>query len=651
MRKNASESNMTRVRTLLLAGVSLLAVPVALSIAANQAEGQSVTQAAAADAPSIVGMRRMTGTQYRHTIDEVFGSEVVVDGRFEPDSRVDGMLAVGSSKLSVSSAGFAQYFSTARSVAEQVTGEELRGDLVPCAPASVAAADDACARQFFSKYGAALLRRPLEAAELTTAVELAGAGAAENKDFYAGLRLGLISFLTSPDFLFRIEVAEADPENPGAQRLDPYSMASRLSFLMWDAPPDSELRRAAAAGELYTRAGLKKQVDRLASDDERLEMGLRSFFEDMLMFEKFETLSKDGATYPMFSASVANSAREQTLRFLIDKLVIEEGDYRDVFTSQETWMDRTLAGVYDVPFGFGDNWIKHKFPEDSPQSGLLTQTTFLSIFSHPGTSSPTLRGIGIREIFMCEPIPLPPPDVDFSLVRDSTSNTVRDRLIEHAGNPGCATCHNVMDPPGLALEHFDGLGQPQLLENGKPINVNSHLDGVEFVGSRGLGRTLANSPKTSACLVNKLYSYGVGRAPTQPGDEAFLAQQTKSFAETGYRVTELLKQIATAPAFYRINPDAPDVDVSTLITAASAVSAEQMAIGHAAFDRTCAGCHGPTGNGVENVAPKLVGLSDFDSVRKQVQEGGGRMPPMGALLSQAEIDLVAKYVTSGMSEE
>ena len=152
---------------------------------------------------------------------------------------------------------------------------------------------------------------------------------------------------------------------------------------------------------------------------------------------------------------------------------------------------------------------------------------------------------------MCDPTPDPPADVDFSKVQDSTKGTVRGRLLDHMNNTGCAGCHRRTDPPGLALEHFDGLGQLRTMENGARIDVSADLDGVKFEGAQGLGKFLRDDPRVPACLVRNVYAYGVGRK-TERRDEDYLSDQIKAFARNGYRVPDLMVQIASSPGFFRV---------------------------------------------------------------------------------------------------
>jgi hypothetical protein len=359
----------------------------------------------------------------------------------------------------------------------------------------------------------------------------------------------LVSLLVAPEFLFRVEMAEPDPANPQQFRLDGYTKASRLSFMFWDTTPDAELLAAARSGALHTEEGLKQQLRRLTASP-RYEDGARAFFADVLQLDGFENLVKDAAIYPKFNQSVSNAAKEQMLRTTVDLLVTKRRDYRELFTSNETFISRSLAPVYRIPFASASEWAPYTFPESSGRSGILTQVGFLSLFAHPGTSSPTRRGIKIHEIFMCEPTPDPPADVDFSKVKDSMKGTVRGRLLDHMENTGCTACHRRSDPPGLALEHFDGLGQLRTTENGVPIDVSADLNGKKFVGAQGLAKYLRDDARVPACLVRNVYAYGVGRK-TDERDEDYLADNAKTFASNGYRVPDLMMQIAATPEFFK----------------------------------------------------------------------------------------------------
>lgn len=504
------------------------------------------------DAPEShsVAVRRLTESEYRHTIADVFGNGIEINARFEPERREEGLLAIGSGLLALSASGVEQYFNLARAISEQALSGDLRDQAVGCKPEDPAKPDEACARQFVTRYGELLFRRPLTEAEIRARLDAAASGAEQSGDFYTGLKVALTSLLAAPEFLFRVETGEPDPEHPGQLRLDAYTKAARLSFLFWDTTPDDELLEAARNGALHTEDGLNAQISRLASSP-KFEQGVRAFFADMLQLDGIANIVKDPTIYPKYNQSVADGAKEQMLRTVVGLLIDQERDYRDLFTSNDTYLNRTLAAVYKVPFASDQDWAPYTFEESSERAGIFSEIAFLAAFAHPGSSSPTRRGIKLYEIFMCKPTPDPPANIDFSKVKDSTEGTVRGRLIDHMENTGCAFCHRRTDPPGLALEHFDGLGQLRQFENGNLIDVSAEIQGKEIEGARGLGELLHDNPQIPKCLVRNVFAYGVGRK-TDHRDESYLEDQTASFAADGYRFPELMRQIAASSGFFEV---------------------------------------------------------------------------------------------------
>ena len=500
-------------------------------------------------------VRRLTEEQYRQVIADLFGKDIKVAGHFDPLNRTDGLLEIGASRAAITSSAFEQYDLIARQVAAQVVDADHREVLVPCSPASDSAPDAACAKAFFARIGPLLYRRPLEAKTLERLVDVSGAAAASVHDFYAGLAFGLAGMLETPEFLFVADYTEPDPDRPGGHRLDAYSRASRLSFLLWDTMPDAALMKAAQDGDLNSKRGLRRQVDRMLASP-RLDAGVRAFFSDMLGFDTFDTLAKDPIIYPAFVQSVADDAQEQTLRTITNLLIANKGDYRDLFTTRDTVMSGPLGLLYDVPVTKPDGWVPYRFPDDDPRAGIITQLSFVALHSHPGRSSATLRGKAVREIFLCQKVPDPPGNVNFALVQDTKNpnyKTARQRLTAHRSAPTCAGCHKIMDPMGLALENFDGAGQYRTVENDVPIDASGEVDGVKFQGAAELGKVVHDNPVTTSCLVNRLYGYAVGRPPVA-GEKDWMKYLQAGFAENGYRVPDLLRLIATSDAFYAIAP-------------------------------------------------------------------------------------------------
>ena len=503
-------------------------------------------------------MRRLSNDQYRNIVADVFGPHITVAGQADALPRAEGLLAVGARVARITPSGFEKYHAMAKSVAQQVTSPENRAAYLTCQPAAANAADDTCARTFFAQVGRLLYRRPLKDVEMAVAVKAASDATATYGDFYRGLATGLTGMMTTPQFLFVTDDVEPDPGRAGAVRLTAYAKAARLSFLMWNTTPDDTLLTAAERGDLHSEKGLSAQVDRLM-DSPRFEAGVRAFFDDFLRLDQFETLEKDRIIFPAFTIKVVEDAKEQLLRTAVDHLITRGEDYRALFTTRKTFVTGSLARIYRVPTSrpAGSAWVPYEFPADDPRAGLLTQIGFAALASHPGRSSPTLRGRAIRENLLCQKVPDPPGDVDFSLFEspEVQLKTARERLTVHRTNDACAGCHKITDPIGLGLENLDGLGQFRTLENGTAIDSSGDLDGLPFSDAAGLGRAMHDNPATTACVVSRLASYAVGRNLAGT-DKATLAFLEARFAEAGYRFPDLLKSIATSDAFFAVTAPA-----------------------------------------------------------------------------------------------
>jgi hypothetical protein len=494
-------------------------------------------------------MRLISATQYAAAIHDVFGEDIKLDVAIAPPQREHGLLALGASSAALTPGTLEQFVRVARDVAKQVASEERRDLLISC---QTAATDEACTAQFFKRVGRLLYRRPLTLSELNSAVQVSAAAGSQLGDPYAGIGHALAGMLISPKFLYISEGTEPDPEHAGQLRLDSYARATRLSLLLWNAPPDEMLLDAAAAGELYKPSGLRHQIDRMLASP-RLTQGVRAFFSDLLTFEKFDTLAKDATIYPAFTSAIARASKEQVLQVITYELLTRNSDYRDLFTTPSTLINGDLGPFYKAPVTTSSGWAAYN---GDPQKtvGLLTSPGLLALYSHPGRSSPTRRGRAIRELLLCQTVPDPPPNVSFELFNDPNQHftTARERLEAHRTNPVCGGCHKITDPIGLALENFDGAGQYRDSENGAPIDASGEISGHSFSNVSGLGQAIRADPALPSCLVTRLFSYAVGR-PTVHEDSAWLAYMTQRFAADGYHFRELLREITTSSAFYAVS--------------------------------------------------------------------------------------------------
>lgn len=500
--------------------------------------------------PGPVALRRLTVEQYRRSVHDVLGAHITVPSRLDPDDRRDGLLSVGASFAGVTPSGLEKYEAAAATIAEQALGPEHREALVGCKPASSTAPDDACARAFVDRIGRRLFRRSLSAAESDSRVQIARESAETLDSFYGGLELALASFLVSPSFLFRVEEAEPDPSDPSRMRLTSVAMATRLSYLLWNTTPDEALLTAGERGGLVDDVQLAEEIERLLGSP-RLEDGLRAMFSDLYDFRQFDDglVRKDAALFPAFTQTMIEQAKEQTLRTIVDHLA-RDRDYRGLFTTTESFLTRRLGVVYRVPVPTASGWERYVFPDETERAGLLAHVSLSALHSHPGRTSPTLRGKFVREVLLCQDVPTPPANVDFSILEDTAGElrTARDRLEAHVTNESCAGCHALTDPIGLALEKFDAIGMYREEENGVPIDATGALDGVPYDGARGLGEAVSNHPSLGPCLVKTLYRYAVGRE-VEGGERELLAALGERFADSGHVVTELLREVLLSDGF------------------------------------------------------------------------------------------------------
>ncbi len=507
---------------------------------------------------------RLTPAQYQRAVHDIFGPSIRVDdGSTVQGVRDRGLLALGARRSTLTAAELERYEALAQQIAAQVTEPARRATLIGCRPEADDAPDDACTAAFVARAGRFLFRRPLTGGETDLYVAVARTATETLGDYYAGLRAALAGMLVAPEFLFRVERSEPDPADPGRLRLDAWSRASRLSFYLWDSAPDHLLLDAAESGDLLSPEGLERQVERLLASP-RAERGLRAFFSDMLELDRFATLSIDSSLFPRFTKNVEDDAREQTLRTVADHLLNRNRDYRDLFVTRDTFLTPPLAAIYGVPLprsqelGGAVPWVPYRFRDGDSHVGLLGQVSFLALHSHPGRSSPTLRGQAVQQIFLCRTVPPPPPDVDFSLLQDTYNpdfRTTRDRLAEHRRNPACASCHNLTDPIGLTLEVFDAAGGYRTMENGAPIDASGQLNGRTYAGPAGLAEALRDDPRAASCFIERAWSYGAARPPTD-GERAWLAGVESELVERGVKWRDLMRRIARHPDFYTVVPGA-----------------------------------------------------------------------------------------------
>ena len=264
---------------------------------------------------------------------------------------------------------------------------------------------------------------------------------------------------------------------------------------------------------------------------------------------------KASVTGPAISEAGVHSG---TLRTVVDVVLTNKSDYRDIFTTRKTFLTKELGAIYQVPVvsflpnGSPDTWHPYQFTAEDNRAGIMTHMSFTALHSPSGRGSAVLRGKAVREVLLCQKVPAPPGDVSFDLINDTTNyRTARDRLAAHTREPMCAGCHKITDPLGLALENFDAAGAWRTTEGGVQLDTSGLVDGKKFAGPAELGAVIAAMPAATSCVTNRMLGYALGRAPAR--DQ--VTGLEKSFQASGYRIPALMKLIATSPSFTRVSPE------------------------------------------------------------------------------------------------
>lgn len=496
--------------------------------------------------PAPAVMPRLTAIQYRNALVDLFGEDLPPTP-VEPDTNPYLFTSIGATTNTLSELGAQQYADAAATVADWVFEDPQRRSLfMSCTPAGPG---DSCVERSIRELGYRLFRRPMQADELDRWVAVARDSADGDAD--RGARHALYGMLQSPNFLYRIELGETDPNDSTRLRYTSYEMAQRVSFLLWNTAPDAELLASAERGDLLTDAGLHDQARRLL-DSPRARQAVQSFFAEYFDLGGLDRVERDVAIYPAFTPTLAESMRTEVKLLVDDYVFRRDADIRDLFSTRRTFVNSDLANLYEVdaPGATKIAFVPVDLPESGPRAGILTFGAFLTMNAHPTETSPTRRGKYVRERVLCESIDPPPDGVDFNL-DDPTgeAKTLRERLEQHRADPFCASCHKFMDPPGFLFEGFDSVGAFRTTEsNGYPLDTSGDLDGIPLADARDLADVLLTDERVPACVVKQLYRHANARLDA-PGEERALAELGAAFEDSGFRFQDLLVELVLNDGF------------------------------------------------------------------------------------------------------
>ncbi|MDX2021922.1 MAG: DUF1592 domain-containing protein [Deltaproteobacteria bacterium] len=420
------------------------------------------------------------------------------------------------------------------------------------------AVTEACVRDFITAFGTRAYRRPPTTEEGAVLLKLYNGLGAE---FSVKEKLDTVvqSMLLSPQFNFMAEVGDASlpSKEAGYVSVSAFELATRLSYFIWGTMPDAELFAAAQSKELLQTSVIQAQVKRMFGDP-RTRESVRNFADQWTEQDRL-TRIKDANVFPSWNELVANDLRAETTKF-IEKSVLDARDgWKHLMTGRSGFVTARTAPIYgvDVPSGNASGGLSEvTLPETRP--GFMTRAGFLAGFAQAKYPSPIQRGTFVRRELLCQELGTPPPGAE-SQAPPPTPAGATNRQIKtaHSQMPACKACHQLIDPPGFALESYDAIGRYSLTEkteSGQTAMVDTtgtlldtDVDG-DFKDAGELVSMLARSAKAQACVATQWFRYARARLEV-PEDECAIADLASAFNASGGDFAALFSALATSDGF------------------------------------------------------------------------------------------------------
>ncbi|MBE2253069.1 MAG: DUF1588 domain-containing protein [Myxococcus sp.] len=496
-------------------------------------EGPRSISTEEAEAVGVSGLRRLTRVELEATLGDLVGESQPLARTLLPPDPTDPF--DNDYRLQLASTTLVDSLEElARQAAERTVADPARrAKVLPCMPTG--AADATCFRLFVRTFGRQALRRPLTDDEVERFMPLHALGV-EAGAFDTALTLGLRAFLQHPEFIYRVELGVPTAQ-AGVQQLSGYHRATRLSYLMVGSTPPDWLLDQAGAGELSSRDGVRGAAQRLL-DDPRSRNQVERFHALWLGYHRLP------------HAAALTAAMQAESDALVERVVFDRSaDYLALFTATDTFIDATLAQHYGLTgTGAQPAWTPYG---SAPRKGLLSHGSVLSQGVKFADSSPTQRGIFIRNRLFCQEIPPPPAGVNVDEQPTSTSPCKKSRYSAHASVGGCKGCHDAIDPIGFGLERYDRQGRYRTTDDGLPqcaIDGEGTVDGTTFNGPTGLADALIASGQFEECITTQVFRYASGRRE-EARDLAFIRRVSKQFVAGDRRFLDLLVELVSDDAF------------------------------------------------------------------------------------------------------
>jgi hypothetical protein len=407
-----------------------------------------------------------------------------------------------------------------------------------------------CARDIVRDLATVAYRGPVSANDFAGLMSFYQQGRGQG-DFEGGIRFALRAILASPRFIFRFEQGTASDAAARTRRIGELELASRLSYFLWSTLPDEELLQLAQAGKL--RAQLTAQVKRMLADP-RAEALASRFASQWLRLSDIEKIHPDALLYPYYDYTLGEDMAEET-RLLFAHLVREDRSLLELLTADYTYVNERLARHYGIPSVSGDSFRRVSYAGPTAlRRGILGHGSILTLTSVADRTSPVLRGKWVMEVLLGSPPPAPPPNVpdlaEVGAAHEGRLLSVRQRMEQHRASPACNSCHRVIDPLGLALEHFDVTGRFRTKDSDQPVDAAGELfDGTRIDGPDGLREVLLQRKETVLrTFTEYLMTYALGRRV-----EAFDMPSVRAIVRhaeiDGYKMSAFILGVITSPAF------------------------------------------------------------------------------------------------------
>ncbi|MQA90166.1 MAG: DUF1592 domain-containing protein [Gemmatimonas sp.] len=439
------------------------------------------------------------------------------------------------------------------------SGDERSREIIFSCYPSMPDEELSCAESILSRLAREAYRRPLAAEDLTALMSVYEEGR-EDGDFELGIRRALQWILSNPSFVFRLEREPEGLSQGETYALNDVDLASRLSFFLWGTGPDGELLELAEKGTLNDPEVLEEQVRRMLADPRSMSLATR-FAPQWLRLDDLAGKRPLPEFFPDFNRAVAESMHRET-ELLFDHLVREDRSFLELFTADYTFVNEPLAHHYGMPSPGSDNEFV-KIPISDPNRfGLLGHGSVLMVTSFDERTSPVVRGQWVMEVLLGSPPPPPPPNVPLLEATAEASEgrilTTRERLEIHRANPTCNACHQYMDPIGLALDNFDGVGRWRVRdENGVLLNTESEFyDGTAIGTPVDLREVILQRPEPVVRnFVNNLFGYAIGRR-AEYFDQPTVRAIERTAKANDYRMSSFILGVVQSDAFRTRQVDA-----------------------------------------------------------------------------------------------